>query len=162
VDRPRLEIARPDDAAGILAVRDVAIRGSAAAVYGIDVAADWASRRESDTAATLAELIGSGSELVIVARVAGRIVGFGAIAPATGELRALYVAPEQGRRGVASRILATLEAHARRLGMTELHLNASLNAEALYRRHGYAALGRGEHPLPSGRTMTCVRMRKVI
>ena len=99
---------------------------------------------------------------MIVARTADQIVAFGSIEPASGELRALYVAPAHGRHGIAARILAALETRARRRGLTELHMNASLNAEAFYRRHGYAALGRGEHTLPSGGTMICVRMRKTL
>ena len=143
-------------------MRDAAIRGTAAQAYGTEVAADWASRCGSDAAGDLAELILAGTERVVVARTAGGVVGFGAIRPDSGELRALYVAPEHGRRGIASGILAALETEARRLGMVELHLDASLNAEALYLRHGYAGLGLGEHALPSGRTMICVRMRKVL
>jgi putative acetyltransferase len=159
---PRLELARPEDATAVLAVRDAAIRGTAAQLYGTDVAADWVSHRSPDTDRELAERIAAGAEVAIVARIAGRIVAFGSIEPASNELRALYTAPAHGRRGIGSLILAELEAQARRLGMAELHMDAALNAEALYRRHGYAELGRGEHPLPSGRTMTCVLMGKLL
>jgi putative acetyltransferase len=159
---PRLELAYPGDATAILAVREAAIHGTAAQLYGTEVAADWVSRRGPDTDRELAERIATGVEVAIVARISGRIVAFGSIEPASNELRALYTAPAHGRRGIGSLILAELEAQARRLGMAELHMDATLNAEDLYRRHGYAALVRGEQPLPSGRTMTCVRMRKLL
>ena len=46
---PHLAIARPRDVAAILEVRNQAIVGTAAEFYGADIAADWASRRRSDT-----------------------------------------------------------------------------------------------------------------
>jgi GNAT superfamily N-acetyltransferase len=68
--------------------------------------------------------------------------------------------PSHGRRGVGTRILRRLERLAREVGAAELHLDASVNAERFYRAHGYAAEGRDEHELWTGRRMACVRMRK--
>ena len=91
----------------------------------------------------LAHRLVSGEERAVLARdAAGHVVGFGSIIPAARQLRALYVAPEHGRCGVGAMILARLEAMAAGLGLPELRMDASLNAEAFYRRHGFARQGR--------------------
>ncbi len=41
-------------------------------------------------------------------------------------------------------------------------MDASLNAEAFYRRHGYETLGPAEHVLDSGVRMACIRMCKAL
>src|SRR5208283_3950217 len=96
------------------------------------------------------------------AEVGARIVGFGSIVPQTSELRAIYVHPDFGRRGVGSQILWALEHLARRHGLTELAMDASLNAEDFYLIHGFAVVERGEHTLSGGARMRCVKMRKAL
>ena len=77
-------------------------------------------------------------------------------------LRAVYVHPRVGRRGVGAKILEQLEQAAVDLRLPELELEASLNAEAFYRRHGYEVLKRAIHRLASGHGMACVKMRKLL
>ena len=47
-------------------------------------------------------------------------------------------------------------------GLLQLHMNASLNAEAFYRRAGYEVLEYGIHRLDTGLEMACVKMKKVL
>lgn len=107
--------------------------------------------------------IESGEELIVVAIDSNEhIVGFGSIVPRHSELRAVYVAAEHGRRGAGRAILTRLEAMARELGMTELHMDSSTNAVPFYEANGFISLERGEHLMPSGNRMACVRMRKTL
>jgi putative acetyltransferase len=161
-DPVHLEPARPDDATAMLAVHRAAIRGTAAAAYPPEVIEAWAPLPITPAHIDgLAQRLASGTEHAVLARdAAGHVVGFGSIIPSTCELRALYVAPEHGRRGVGAMILAHLEAMAVALGLPELQMDASTNAVAFYRRHAFAAEGAGEHMLASARRMDCVRMRK--
>jgi ribosomal protein S18 acetylase RimI-like enzyme len=41
-------------------------------------------------------------------------------------------------------------------------MDASINAEAFYRRAGYEILERGVHRLRSGREMACLKMKKTL
>ena len=41
-------------------------------------------------------------------------------------------------------------------------MDASLNAEAFYLRHGFAVVERGEHTLTTGARMRCVKMQKAV
>jgi putative acetyltransferase len=100
------------------------------------------------------------NETRLVAELDGTIVGLGCLVASESELRACYVRPSFARRGVGSAILHEIENAARRLGLSVLHADSSLTAEAFYRIHGYDLCGRGEHALRGGVTMACVKMRK--
>ena len=56
--------------------------------------------------------------------------------------------------------LEQLEQAAVDLSLPQLELEASLNAEAFYRRHGYEVVERALHRLASGHDMASVKMRK--
>jgi GNAT superfamily N-acetyltransferase len=79
----------------------------------------------------------------VVARIDGHPVGCGVLKrmnPTTGEIKRMWTASCARRRGVARKILHTLETIAREAGLTVLHLetNRALpEAQALYRKEGY-------------------------
>jgi len=77
----------------------------------------------------MAGVITSRSELVLVAEINGKVTGFGSIVPDSNELRAVYVHPDFGRKGIGGRILSELESLAREHELPELEMDASLNAE---------------------------------
>jgi len=157
-----LRLARSTDAARLLDVQRAAIRAGAATHYEPAVIADWAPlAAASEQVASQARRIAGGEELVVVATDrAGTIHGFASAAPGEGELRALYVAPALARQGIGSRLLERLEELVASAGVRDLHVDASLNAEAFYRAQGYTSEALERHRLRSGRTMACVSMRK--
>jgi putative acetyltransferase len=75
---------------------------------------------------------------------------------------AVYVRSTATRRGVGSALFKAAEAAALAAGAASIHVDASLAAVAFYRVNGFEEVGRGEHPLPSGRTMACVFMKKIL
>ena len=72
----------------------------------------------------------------------------------------VYVRGSAARRGVGSALLRAAEAHALEGGATTLAIDASLAAVDFYKRHGFVETGRGSHRLWSGRSMSCVFMKK--
>jgi DNA-binding MarR family transcriptional regulator/predicted GNAT family acetyltransferase len=80
----------------------------------------------------------------LVARVDGTIAGCGAlkrIDPGIAEIKRMWTAPGMRGRGVARRVLQTLESIARELGVATLRLETNrtlIEAQALYRQQGYA------------------------
>ncbi len=78
-----------------------------------------------------------------VARLDGRPVGCGALRrvdETTGEIKRMWTAPAARRLGVARRIIATIEATARRSSLSTLRLDtnrALKEAQALYRKLGF-------------------------
>ncbi|WDE04714.1 YiiD C-terminal domain-containing protein [Thalassomonas viridans] len=59
----------------------------------------------------------------------------------SAEIRFMAVAGGQQGKGLGKQIIASLEAEARKLGVTEISLNARENALAFYSRLGYQNLG---------------------
>ena len=79
----------------------------------------------------------------VVARLDGCPVGCGALKcgdEAIGEIKRMWTAPGMRGRGVARRVLQTLESIARELGVATLRLETNrtlIEAQALYRQQGY-------------------------
>jgi GNAT superfamily N-acetyltransferase len=88
----------------------------------------------------------------------GRIVGYAGLRGA--ELTALFVRPSAGRRGVASALLARIEALARRRGLRQLHVDAALSGVAFYRARGFTDGREVRVPLPGGATLVARRLAK--
>ena len=84
------------------------------------------------------------SGVFVVARLAGRAVGCGGIKwvePDTAEIKRVWTDPAARRMGVARKILAALEAEARRAGARTVRLDTNRvlhEAKALYQSLGYA------------------------
>ena len=72
----------------------------------------------------------------------------------------VYVRGSAARRGVGSALLRAAEADAITSHASCLEIDASLAAVDFYQRHGFIETGRGSHRLPSGRSMSCVFMKK--
>jgi len=102
------------------------------------------------------------SRAMFVAEWQGQVVGFGQLDPARGEIEACYVAPEAVGSGIGSALLARMEDEARLRGHRIVRLNATLNAEKFYARHGYRWLGRATHRVAGNVLLACVRMEKAL
>jgi putative acetyltransferase len=160
----QLRPGRPDDALAILEVQCSAIRQTAASSYSSAIIDEWAPAViVGERVDTFRRWIERGEELIVVAmEPAGKIIGFGSIVPVNSELRAVYVGAAYGGQGVGRALLVRLEELARDAGVAELRMDASINAVRFYEASGFISLGRGEHVMPSGRRMACVRMRKAL
>jgi DNA-binding MarR family transcriptional regulator/predicted GNAT family N-acyltransferase len=88
------------------------------------------------------------SGLFVLARLDGEAVGCGGLkrtGKAVGEIKRVWTAPSARGMGVARRMLRTLEAAAREMGLKALRLDtnrALTEAHALYRREGYREIAR--------------------
>jgi len=160
----QLRPGRPDDALGILTAQRSAIRQTAASAYSPVIIDEWAPAViVNERVQTFQRWIERGEELIVVATASvGEIIGFGSIVPTNSELRAVYVDAAYGGQGVGGALLARLEELARDAGLTELRMDASINAVPFYEANGFISLEPGEHIMSSGGSMACVRMRKVL
>ncbi len=72
---------------------------------------------------------------IFVAEAGPQIVGFGHAVP--GEIRAVFVAPENAQQGVGSRLLAYGIKKARVGSHRDVCLDATLNAQDFYKKAGF-------------------------
>ena len=91
-------------------------------------------------------------------REAGQVIGYGLMMLVQDEVQLLNIAivPERRRQGLGDALLEHLSLVARRHGATRMFLevrSSNAPALALYRRHGFAAIGvrRGYYPAHQGR-----------
>ena len=80
---------------------------------------------------------------VFVCQMGERIVG--TIALGGDRLRSLFVEPGLQQTGIGARLVAHLEAHALKVGVTELKLSSSLTARGFYERLGYRMVQPEQH-----------------
>ena len=150
---------RPADARAFLEVHHAAVRSIAAKDYAPDVIEALAplplTRRL--IAGVCANRDG---EYRLIAEIDGRVVGIAAFVARNNELRACYVSPQASRKSVGSALIREIERAAREQGVTFLEADSSLTAMPFYGARGYEIRGYGEHILPNGRRMSCVKMRK--
>lgn len=162
-DQIRLEPAQSEDAAAILEIHAAAVHQTAAPYYSEEVINSWSRLPiTSDRIERVKQKwIENPDHRVIVARQNNDTVGFGMLGK-HNELQGLYVHPDFGRCGIGAKILAVLEQEAALLGLSYLEADASINAEAFYRKQGFEVIEPGVHRLASGQAMSCIKMRKTL
>jgi len=101
-------------------------------------------------------------QVVLVYQAQGVVVGFAQLAPQQSQVVAVYVAPTHARKGIGLALLRAIEAHARDLGLTELQLQASLNAIAFYSSAGYTAGEITTHAVARGVLLPCRAMARTL
>jgi putative acetyltransferase len=72
----------------------------------------------------------------------------------------VYVRGRAARHGIGSALFRAAEKAAMQANAESIHLDASLAAVNFYIVNGFKEISRGQHQLSSGRTMSCVYMRK--
>jgi GNAT superfamily N-acetyltransferase len=76
------------------------------------------------------------------------------------KIRAFFIHPDHARRGLGRLLLERSEAEATRAGFVEFELMATLPGKRLYENCGYVAGSPIQHPLPGGKLIRFVPMRK--
>jgi len=155
--------AQPDDADDIAAAHLDSIRSIGPQYYPADIVNDWGARVKG---ALYVEAMGRGEVFfVAVGASDGRtsVLGFSSHGVDGDQHHAgVYVRGAATRSGVGSALLRTAEASAIAAGARSIDLESSLAAVEFYKANGFDEVGRGEHPLWSGRSMACAFMRKLL
>jgi GNAT superfamily N-acetyltransferase len=128
--------ARAGDGQAVFDVTRRSIGGLAANHYSAEQISGWMGER---TPAFYEDLIAKGR--VVVAEREATIVAFVDAQP--GEVTRLFILPDAAGMGLGSRLLKVGIEKARLGHEGPIKLEATLNAEGFYRRHGFTAIGRG-------------------
>lgn len=137
------------------AIRSDAIRCTCRSHYPDDLLERWASGVMPHT---FPDRIESGYFVIGLARTGA--AGFAALNTANAQIDAVFVSPQHGRRGLGRQLLAHLEERASAMVLSELAVDASLNAVPFYRAAGYRAVSEGIYITSTGLEIACVRMQK--
>ena len=128
--------ARREDAETVFNLTKASISGLAGASYSQAQLEDWMGER---TPVFYEELIARGRMIVCVRN--GVVVGFVDAEP--GEVTRLFILPEAAGLGLGRRLLEIGIEQARLGHSGPIKLEATINAEGFYRKHGFRSVGRG-------------------
>ena len=128
--------ARPEDAETIFKITMASIGGLAGAAYSRNQIENWMGER---TPTFYEELMAKGRMTVCLRN--GVVVGFVDAEP--GEVTRLFMLPEAAGLGLGRRLLEIGIAQARLGHGGPIKLEATINAEGFYQRHGFRSMGRG-------------------
>jgi len=143
------------DAASIWGVRTRAIEAIPRSFYDAQKIARWAKTGMPDAfERVIVELD------AVVAELDRQMIGWGLLAQNVSRIEAVFVDPDFQRRGITSRILATLEDLARSAGLRSLTLSSTLNAVPFYESAGFERRGRTKYCHPDGFELGCIVMFK--
>jgi GNAT superfamily N-acetyltransferase len=152
-----LRPAYPEEIPLLWALRTRAVAHACAAHYSAAVLAAWLS---SPPPASLHQLVAQGGG--IVAEDDGRLLGYGVLNAASGEVEAVFVEPAQHGRGIGALLLKAVEDAARAAACGRLFLSASLNAVPFYGCAGFIAVREEMYPHRSGIGIPSVLMEKLL
>lgn len=143
------------DAADTLAIFLAAVTETAAADYSPEQIQAWARPEAREPSTWHAAMHKRNS---YVATVDGELAGFSDL-DSQGYIDMLFVAPRYSRLGVARKLLAHVEAHARTNHLTALTANVSITARPLFERHGFVVVAE-QYPVMVGVQLTNYAMKK--
>ena len=130
---------REDDAEALSALALAAIRDIGSHAYGASQVAAWAARHPGP--AMYVERAAKGHAIFVAVDRGDSPVAYAVLEP-DGHLDRLYNHPDHTRLGLAERLLAVAEQHARSVGLTRLYTEASEVARTAFERAGYAVTHR--------------------
>jgi len=157
--KPATPTIRPGNAADIPAIHRVhsaAIRGLCATAYSAELIEAWASNQDL----TRYRKMFVPSTRCLVAVADGAVCGFGSLELPQSRLASLFVQPEFAGIGLGRQLLHSLEQLAREAEITTLKVQASLNAQEFYAKHGYRLCKMSTHCNSNGLVMDCAEMEK--
>ncbi|KQQ03418.1 hypothetical protein ASG06_07800 [Rathayibacter sp. Leaf185] len=105
------------------------------------------------------------SDVLLVAELDGRVVGYSGTHGEAGELYVLFVDPAVGGRGIGRRLLEAAEADLRARGRDEVFLwthDADTRAQHVYASAGYTPTGERHSGEIHGRHYVEVKLRKTL
>ena len=129
---PSIRTATPSDLPELLRLFEDTVRTVAARDYQPEQIAKWASSAQNPErwAAKMTE------QVFWVTEETGEITGFISLAT-DGYIDFLYVHKDHQGKGLASRLLETVEAYAKRKGISQLYSDVSLTARPFFLRKGF-------------------------
>lgn len=148
--------ATPSDAQIAFDIRRQSIRHQCIGAYNEQQMLEWTKGAAEDGYDTLM------AKHFYLGCIEGEAVATGMLDLEHLEIGAIFIHPDFMQRGLGKRVLFFLEDLARELGLTEVCLDATLNAVDFYRRCGYIGKGSAIYQSPSGLQLACVPMVKTL
>lgn len=153
----KIRRATVDDVDEIAAAHLDSIRTIGSRYYPPEIVNDWAAEIKGDL---YAKAIQQG-EIFFIAIADNEVLGFSSHRIDDGiHGVSVYVRGKAARHGVGTALLRAAEESAIASNATDIQIDASQAALEFYIANGFKEIFCGDHQLSSGRSMSCVYMRK--
>ncbi|KHJ68427.1 GCN5 family acetyltransferase [Pantoea rodasii] len=150
---PRL--ARPDEAAVLWRIRNLAIRHGCQSVYPAEVITAWTP---DALPAGYFEAI-KGNPFFVIDDPEHGVAATGFLDLRSGSVEAIFTLPACNGKGYASAIMTAIIHEARQRGFKQLTLAATPNASGFYLRHGFSTVREALYPSALAKAdLPCVEM----
>jgi putative acetyltransferase len=126
--------AEPEDAPDVLGIKQAAIEATADTYSEAQIRA-W--RPTNGALPAFKQAIVNDQFVVLLAETADGPAGYGVLNTDEARIDAVFVAPEHAREGLGSSLVGQLETRGQMMGLSELTVVSSLNAQAFYESLGY-------------------------
>jgi putative acetyltransferase len=97
---------------------------------------------------------------LMVAEVAGEIVGFATLSRQVFHVDAVYVHPDWMRRGIGQQLLTSLETIAKQQQYPKLLVTAALHTTGFYQAQGFQVIREYDYPLEQQASVPCHLLEK--
>jgi putative acetyltransferase len=97
---------------------------------------------------------------LMVAEVAGEIVGFATLSRQVFHIDAVYVHPNWMRRGIGQQLVVALETIAQQQQYPKLIVTAALHTTGFYQAQGFQVVGEYDYPLEQQQPLPCHLLEK--
>jgi GNAT superfamily N-acetyltransferase len=156
INKVHIRKASADDAQSVFDIRIAAINCQCTGHYAAQDLEIWVAGSMSAHFVKMVEDIG------YVATSGNMVVGTAMIDLQSGQVDAIFVHPLHMRQGIGRQMISLLEYLAIEAGLTQLRLDSTLNAVAFYRAAGYVGDTVAKYVSPSGVSLDCISMVKVL
>ncbi len=146
--------ATENDAQAAWDIRKEAINFQCIAHYPVELLKVWT---EGEITETFIEEV---AHHFYVAIKNDEVIGTGKINFESGKVDAIFTLPGHMGVGIGKTMLSHLEELARKVGLTNLNLESTLNAAVFYRKCGFAGNKIAKYESPRGISMDCIPMFK--
>jgi len=152
----RLRPGTPADGPALRDLHEASIRAFGVSAYSAEEVESWVGVLEPHR---YGEAMTEGGEIFVVAEQAdGALAGF--CSYKADEVIGLYVAPDRGRRGIGSALLAAAEAAIAAAGHGKIRIGASLSGRAFYEAKGHRVVAKRLWKSRGGLDMAALIMEK--
>ncbi len=151
-----IQKAGEDDAPAAWHIRNAAIKSQCTGHYPSEALELWTSGEMT------ADFVRTVVDNFYEATLDGQVVGTGMIDLQSGKVDAIFVHPNKMRSGVGRQIMSYLERLALEAGLSQVHLESTLNAAPFYRACGFNGEAVSRYQSPRGVSLECVPMKKCL
>lgn len=138
----KIRVANKEDAPGLWQLRNLALRHGCIDVYDPPTLSAFTPEKMPEG---MNKVVAENQVFIIDSPEGGVPCACGYLDLMSGNVEAIFTLPEYQGRGLAASIIMAIKQQARQLGMTQLTLSSTPNAQGFYLKQGFSIVSKGKY-----------------